>query len=413
MFDNIPYDLDYEYDTYDTYKNPIPGKTYISPPLQDTIDGRTIRIITRGIDQEVTYKAAKVKNEIVLRETEGGRKIIKATVFETPREFKVLSIQDYTPSTDNPHKNGHAFIGDEIQKLVDFISDVQGMHFESKKYQSLPDEEVERLVFTSSQAESIVKKNPDLFVSVVQSNITTQDITAIAYRKKQLEIFEKYLDPVVFNEEVNRTGCKPEALWQHFFEKNTWIFGYGLGYVFLTELDDKKLEQVVQGFELNQHGKRIDAVMKTRGIISNLCFVEIKTHNTKLLRQGNPYRSGCYAPSDDLAGAVAQVQGSVADATRSLTEKLVIKDSQGDPTGEEIYNYRAKSFLVVGSLSEFVTDYGINQDKLRSFELFRKNIISPEIITFDELYERARFIVEYNNGSEIGSEHRGEVNLPY
>ena len=61
-----------------------------------------------------------------------------------------------------------------------------------------------------------------------------------------------------------------------------------------------------------------------------------------------------------------------------------------------IYNYQAKSFLVIGSLNEFVGEHGINEDKLRSFELLRKNTTSPEIITFDELYERARFIVEHN-----------------
>ena len=35
----------------------------------------------------------------------------------------------------------------------------------------------------------------------------------------------------------------------------------------------------------------------------------------------------------------------------------------------------------------------MNQEQFRSFELFRRNTFSPEIITFDELYERAKFIV--------------------
>ena len=52
-----------------------------------------------------------------------------------------------------------------------------------------------------------------------------------------------------------------------------------------------------------------------------------------------------------------------------------------------------KSFLVVGSLKEFVGEHGVNAERYRSFELFRRNTLSPEIITFDELYERARFIV--------------------
>lgn len=50
-----------------------------------------------------------------------------------------------------------------------------------------------------------------------------------------------------------------------FFEKNPWIFGYGLGYVFLSSLDDKKLEQIVQGFNINGYGKRVDGLMENKG----------------------------------------------------------------------------------------------------------------------------------------------------
>ena len=68
-----------------------------------------------------------------------------------------------------------------------------------------------------------------------------------------------------------------EALWQKFFEKNSWIFGYGLSYIYLSGLDDKRLEQVVSGHMVFKRGKRADALLRTRGVISSLCFVEIKT----------------------------------------------------------------------------------------------------------------------------------------
>lgn len=145
--------------------------------------------------------------------------------------------------------------------------------------------------------------------------------------------------------------------------------------------------------------KRVDAVMKTKGIISNICFVEIKTHLSDLL-EPTPYRSGCFAPSKELAGAVSQVQGSVFEAVCNLREKISATDSYGNPTGEVVYNYQPKSYLVIGSLEQFVGEHGINEKKLRSFELFRKNTSSPEIITFDELYERAKFIVEYSESKK-------------
>ncbi|WP_340571847.1 Shedu anti-phage system protein SduA domain-containing protein [Stenotrophomonas sp. G106K1] len=53
-----------------------------------------------------------------------------------------------------------------------------------------------------------------------------------------------------------------------------------------------------------------------------------------------------------------------------------------------------RSVIVCGSLSEFVKEFGVNEDQFRSFELYRRHLFSPDVVTFDELYERAKLIVE-------------------
>jgi hypothetical protein len=50
---------------------------------------------------------------------------------------------------------------------------------------------------------------------------------------------------------------------------------------------------------------------------------------------------------------------------------------------------------VLGRLDEFQSGDGINIEKYRSFELYRRHTHRPEILTFDELFHRARFIVEH------------------
>lgn len=35
----------------------------------------------------------------------------------------------------------------------------------------------------------------------------------------------------------------------------------------------------------------------------------------------------------------------------------------GNPTGEEAYNYEPKSYVVVGSLEQFVGDNGVNEEQ--------------------------------------------------
>jgi hypothetical protein len=36
----------------------------------------------------------------------------------------------------------------------------------------------------------------------------------------------------------------------------------------------------------------------------------------------------------------------------------------------------------------------VNREQLSSFEFFRRGVLDVEIITYDELYQRAKFIVE-------------------
>jgi hypothetical protein len=46
--------------------------------------------------------------------------------------------------------------------------------------------------------------------------------------------------------------------------------------------------------------------------------------------------------------------------------------------------------LVVGRTAEFAGD----DDKAGSFERFRRRLQNPEIITFDEPYERASYLIQ-------------------
>lgn len=378
----------------DNYENPKPGKTYISPSLaafgqQD----RRVRIASKVIESPITYAFATVKDELVLRQKEGAKTHIKATFFEDDRHISVLNIQGYTIATAKPHNASFSFIGDEIGKLIEFIANIQSVGFRGRGSINISDEELRRIALSNQQARHLVQDNEELFAEVVRSSITKQDVIAVAYRKKQLEVFQSLLDDADYFEKLkDRKHATDEGLWQQFFERNPWIFGYGLNYIYLANLNDKKLEQVVQGHHVGAHGKRVDALLKTKGVISSLCFVEIKTHKTPLLERQS-YRSGCWPPSAELASAVSQVQGTVAAATDTIRGKLALKDSAGYPTGEEAFNYSPKAYLVIGNLAEFVGEHGVSEERYRSFELLRQNTLSPEIITYDELFERAKFIV--------------------
>lgn len=379
-------------DEEEIHRNKLPNKTYISPQVP-TLEG-PLRIASKVIDSEGAYYA-KVKKEIVLRRTPSARIEIVAKFLEDDRKLTVLTIQQFNGNTGQPHRTNFSFIGSEIPRLLGFIHDVAEVEFKHSGAVNITDADLRKLVISKTQAASLVHDNQDAFLEALRGQVTKEDIVALGYRKKQLGVFSQLLsDPEFFELCKKQKSIRgDELLWQAFFEKNPWVFGYGLSYFYVTGFDEKKLEQLVQGYDLLNRGKRADAVMKTKGIINSLCYAEIKHHNTKLL-DSDYYRAGCWAPSKEMAGAVAQVQATVAIAMHKLHGMQRVLDDDGSPTGEDVFNFKPRAFIVIGSLSEFIGEHGVNQDKLRSFELYRTSLIGIDVLTFDELYERTKFIVE-------------------
>ena len=338
---------------------------------------------------------AVVKGEEILRETGRGARNLKVRVFETNRKISQLTLHFYTARTGNPHECSFPLQPNEIEKLIGFLEDVQRVHLPRGRLTVEPGA-LDHKRFTDDELLSAVRGKSDLIRHIMETEVTSSDIKAIAFRRASLARFERLLtDQDFFEEERKKVPNQSvERVWQEFFEANTWVFGYGLSYLFLSGVDEEKLEQYVAGYSIAWKGKEPDAVMKTRGAINALCLVEIKTHETKLLA-AEPGRSAAYRLSAGLADAVSQSHANARAAALQLGESFKPVDKSGDPTSDVIYNMRPRSFIVAGQLSQFNTAHGPNVEKFASFEMFRRNLESPEIITYDELYERAKFIVEH------------------
>jgi hypothetical protein len=385
-----------EFDDRERFFNRRTDKMIISKGFTDNLSGATLRIASHVVEGQPGLKFAKVEDEMVLRQTPGGRFEIKATFLEDDRAIKTLTIQKYSNKSGPLDKQSFSFVGSEIESLINFVAGLKTAPLPGSAKVHLTDDAVRQIVLDRGQAQRLLAQNAEIFLELAQHEDISRDLVAVGYRRKQLKRFESMLsDADCFKGEQTRLGCTPEKVWQSFFQSNTWIFGYGLSYQFLSELDGRPLEQMVRGHDLTGSGKRADALMKTRGIISSLCFIEIKRHDTHLLTAAQ-YRPEVWSPSSELAGGVSQVQRTVHAAIEAIGNSLTPTDSAGNPTAETLFNVEPRSCLVVGSLGEFRTEHGFNAAKFRSFELFRRNTWRPEIVTFDELLERARFIVEHS-----------------
>jgi hypothetical protein len=191
-------------------------------------------------------------------------------------------------------------------------------------------------------------------------------------RLRAVKLFQKHIDDPTAREEK----------WQRFFEDNDWIFGHGLDYRFLHRL---QAQAHVGGAVMDGSGApKGDYLMATKARVGFTVLVEIKTPTTALL--GKRYRNKAHEYGPDLAGGVSQL---LAQCHQWAMEGSLVEKNREALLRDEIYTYQPKGILVIGNTSQLD-----DTDKRSTFELFRRSLNNPQIVTFDELLQRAELMVQ-------------------
>lgn len=375
-----------------------PHRLYISTEFHFPGKTTIYRNAWKRLEDGPLKELVKDGDEFVLHETGTGIQQIKARFIEDGRHISHLHIQRWNTKTGNQIGEQVILYGEQITRLMEFLDTIRRLEIPGAEKFIVNESDLRLVHRSEAETLKLFEERPELVAEFARNKITTEDVVALAYRREQLSVFSSMLD---------RGEGISEDDWQEFFERNQWIFGYGLSYIFTTSLDEKRLQQTLRGSSLVAPGKIPDGLMKTRAAVSALCLVEIKKSSTKLLKKGI-YRTGTWAPSAELSGAVAQCQETLRAAADVLDTHHRFTDKQGTPTGEELMSVQPRSFLVVGSLEEFQFEHGLNSQRYQSFEDFRRNLRQPEILTFDELFERARFIVEHSENTGARNENTEE-----
>jgi hypothetical protein len=192
---------------------------------------RPFRIISKIIENEETHSFIKDGKEVSLRITANGRQEIKAKFYEDTRGISTLTIQKFSSETGLPHNTYFTFQGSEIATLFNFIRNIALIPIQGKESAKFDDKWLEEIILSKEQIAKLIKDNPELIKEIIDNNLTSDEVANLGHRKKQLEVFKKLLtEDEYFEERRKSLGLKKgnEAVWQDFFEQNTWIFGYGL-----------------------------------------------------------------------------------------------------------------------------------------------------------------------------------------
>lgn len=229
------------------------------------------------------------------------------------------------------------------------------------------------------QIETLLNSNDkiNLIKSLLgEENLTNEDIVNTGFRKRSLVEFKAKLET-----DTN------EKEWQNYFQNNPWIFGYGLDYRFV-ESSNREVEVGYGNIDFASFNKFS-------------VLVEIKTQNTPLIKKAkikngeevSPNRVDSWSLSEDMINSISQI---LAYKARWQVESEETKNRENYESTISNYTADPKAILIIGSLKSLVEDgdsLKIKRLKQETFELFRRDSRNIEIITFDELYERACFIV--------------------
>jgi hypothetical protein len=189
------------------------------------------------------------------------------------------------------------------------------------------------------------------------------------------------------------------------------IFGYGLKYQFLHMLKD---QPHFGGTNYSGKGtQKGDYLMHTMAQNKFTVLIEIKKPATDLFAKKASgeiykYRNGAPQINYELTGAISQIQVNCdtweTEGSKSPQNNDIFYD-------HNIFTHKPKGILVIGHTNQLN-----NFELRRAFEIFRRSINNPEIITFDELFERAKYIVgksEKENNKDIESNEFDDIDLPF
>lgn len=302
---------------------------------------------------------------------------------------------DYSIVSFRSGKDGYR----EFWKMIAFLSGFKNILDEKIfqwEYRLTTDEDI----ITTIQSKKDNSRAAYLAQIIEKSGINESDVNQLLNFKKRerdLKVFRLLLDDEddyrkKYREHYSISKPGDEAIWHHFLLNHTWIFGLALDFRCIEDFLD---EQHVGINDSNNAGSPIADFI---GINEFTTLIEIKTPELKFFNQKrtNTSRSTTASFLSDFVDGVSQCLSQKDKIDKSFEHKI-FRDSTGQEIDKrKIRNINPKVFYIAGNKEGEMPfdDVGEeNQNKKDTLERFIRGQNNLEIISYDELYDRASKII--------------------
>jgi hypothetical protein len=367
------------------------AKTYVSKVFSFNSRNpervRQVRMVLEGSDK---LHLGEIEGALCLRLTGNSRKTqVTALVTQDEKQIKRLTLQTFKSRAgdwiEGVEKDEFTFRSDEFARLLTFLHRIEFVDMSNEQNFQIEDisSQAGPKAIIDASDRSLVERIRNLggaqreaVFRALQQSLTDDEVNTLLGRKQGLEEFE------------NQIGASwSEGQWQDFFEREQWVFGYGLDYRIMRQFSR---EAVVGSGGIDNQNKPVADFLMT--FTEYTVLVEIKRPGTPIFKRAKGGRAGTWEFTSEFTGAVSQILEQKAEWS-SFAETGEHYDKA---TGRRLTarTRNARCILVIGSRAEFQGLASEREANLKrdTFELFRRECRSIDIITFDELLERARFI---------------------
>lgn len=354
----------------------------------------------------------------VIHEDESGfemklasRTVLKAVYLKEKDDIEGIEIIKAVSNKETERIKLSKFNFAQLKSFLAFISEIDLKGITDRRLRIFDDQELD--ADTVRSVKTLLSKNggAEIVETLINEGIiTSKDIVNTAFRKKGLQIFKKLISEKdfwkIYAADNKQSTRSEEKTFQYFFEKNQWIFGYGLNYRYQNIL---QREAHLSEAELDGSNTVIGDYLLGDKMFTT--FIELKKPSTNLFeKSGN--RSNSWKLSNDLIKSYSQILEHKASGLLKLDREQYII---GEPLKQKAFD--SKVILIIGHWDELdeASSTLEREIKKRTFELFRRDSRNIDILTFDELYDRATFIVEENNSNidEVNIEDLELDDLPF
>ncbi len=328
------------------------------------------------------------------------RTMLKAVYLKEQDDIEGIEIIKLVSNNETQKVKLNKFNFVQLKAFLSFISEIDLKGITEKRLKLFDEQDLDASTVKTLKTLLSKQGGGEIIETLIKEGIiTSKDIVNTSFRKRGLQIFKNFIDNKDYWKnyalENNISISKEEKLWQYFLEKNEWIFGYGLDYRFQTIL-----QREAHVSDIGIDGRNTVIADYLLGDKLFTTFIEIKKPSTPLFGK-DKNRSNAWSLSEDLINSVSQILEQKASGLIKLEKQQY--NSNGDLIQQKAYD--SKVILIIGHWRELEASLNPleKEIKKKTFELYRRDSRNVEIITYDELYDRAKFIVEGNkdNNQEL------------